>query len=82
MFVYIGLAPNTAVLDGMLTLDAGGRILVDSSMRTALRGVFAAGTVRAGSPGRAVSSAGDGTEAAIAADRYLADGTWSGGSHD
>ena len=81
VFVYVGLAPNSTVLDGMLKLDPGGRILVDGSMRTALRGVLAAGTVRAGSPGRAVASAGDGTEAAIAADRYLADGTWSGGSH-
>jgi thioredoxin reductase (NADPH) len=79
VFVYVGLAPNTAVLDGMLTLDNGGRNLVDGSMRTGLRGVLAAGTVRAGSPGRAVAAAGDGTEAAIAADRYLADGAWTGG---
>jgi thioredoxin reductase (NADPH) len=79
VFVYVGLAPNTGVVDGMLKLDSGGRILVDGSMRTGTRGVLAAGTVRAGSPGRAVAAAGDGTEAAIAADRYLADGTWSGG---
>ena len=79
VFVYVGLAPNTASLDGMLTLDNRGRILVDGSMRTGLRGVFAAGTVRAGSPGRAVAAAGDGTEAAIAADRFLADGAWTGG---
>jgi thioredoxin reductase (NADPH) len=79
VFVYVGLAPNTAMLDGMLTLDSEGRILVDGSMRTGLRGVLAAGTVRARSPGRAVAAAGDGTEAAIAADRYLADGAWTGG---
>ena len=49
---------------------------VDQDMRTTLAGIFAAGTVRSGSPGRAVSSAGDGASAAIAADRYLADGIW------
>jgi thioredoxin reductase len=45
-------------------------------MRTELKGVFAAGTVRAGAHGRAAASAGDGAAAAIAADQYLKDGQW------
>jgi thioredoxin reductase (NADPH) len=76
VFVYIGLAPNIAPLNGLITLDATSHVPVDQDMRTALAGVFAAGTVRSGSPGRAVSSAGDGASAAIAADHYLADGVW------
>lgn len=76
VFVYIGLRPNTAFLDGRLALDPSGHVPADGWMRTGLPGVFAAGTVRSGSPGRAVASAGDGTAAAIAADRYLADGEW------
>ena len=76
VFVYIGLAPNTAPLNGLTALDAAGHVPVDHEMRTALPGLCAAGTVRSGSPGRAVSSAGDGASAAIAADRYLADGAW------
>jgi thioredoxin reductase (NADPH) len=74
VFIYVGLAPNTAFLNGKLVLDSNGRIPTDSEMRTALAGVFAAGSVRTGWPGRAVAAAGDGTAAAIAAHDYLADG--------
>lgn len=76
IFVYIGIAPNIAPLNGLLSLDATSHVPVDQHMRTTLAGIFAAGTVRSGSPGRAVSSAGDGASAAIAADLYLADGVW------
>lgn len=76
VFVYIGLRPNTALLPGKAGLDANGAVPADASMRTGLRGLFAAGTVRCGAPGRAASSAGDGAIAAVAADRYLADGNW------
>ena len=81
VFVYVGLAPNTEPLGGRLKLDATGRILTDAGMRTGLAGVFAAGTVRAGAPGRAAAAAGDGVQAAIAADAYLTDGAWPGGTH-
>jgi thioredoxin reductase (NADPH) len=42
-------------------------------MRTELPGLFAAGDVRADSAGQAISAAGDGSTAAIAAHRYLAE---------
>jgi thioredoxin reductase (NADPH) len=71
LFVYVGLAPATAWLNGVLALDDSGRIPVDAGMRTALPGVFAAGTVRAGTAGRAASAAGDGAVAALSADQYL-----------
>ena len=76
VFIYIGLSPNTAFLNGTVALDGSGGISTDGSMRTSRKGIFAAGTVRSDASGRAVSSAGDGTAAAIAADRYLADGVW------
>jgi thioredoxin reductase (NADPH) len=76
LFVYIGLAPATTWLGSELALDALGRILVDGAMRSGLTGLFAAGTVRSGSPGRAAAAAGDGATAAVAADRYLRDGAW------
>jgi thioredoxin reductase (NADPH) len=76
VFVYIGLRPNTALLQGRAGLDPDGAVLTDASMRTELKGLLAAGTVRSGAPGRAASSAGDGAIAAVAADRYLADGNW------
>jgi len=76
LFVYIGLTPETAWLESMLELDPSGRIPTDEAMRTRRAGLFAAGTVRSGTAGRAASAAGDGATAAIAADRYLRDGAW------
>ena len=71
LFIYIGLAPATAWLAGTLPVDASGRILVDNEMRSGVPGLFAAGTVRSGSAGRAAAAAGDGAVAAVTADRYL-----------
>ena len=76
LFVYVGLTPDTAWLDGTLELDPSGGIPTDDAMRSRLPGLFAAGTVRSGSAGRAASAAGDGATAAVAADRYLSDDTW------
>lgn len=71
VFTYIGLDPNTAFLQGRVPLDSSGRIPTDGAMATQAPGIFAAGLARAGSPGRAVASAGEGAAAAAAADRYL-----------
>ncbi len=76
LFVYIGLAPGSACVKGRVALDAAGAVVTDASMRTELKGLCAAGTVRAGAGGRAASSAGDGSTAAIVLDRYLSDGRW------
>src|SRR5580700_7405718 len=46
IFAYIGLQPNTAVLQDRLSLDLAGRIPTDGWMRSELAGVCAAGTVR------------------------------------
>ena len=78
LFVYVGLAPATTLVNGVLALDPSGRIPVNDEMRCGVRGLFAVGTVRSGSAGRAASSAGDGATAALSADRYLKDGAWSG----
>jgi thioredoxin reductase (NADPH) len=77
VFAYVGLQPNTGFVQDLLSLDSAGRIASDALTRTEMPGVFAAGTIRAQSPCRAASAAGDGATAAVAADRYLADGSWS-----
>jgi thioredoxin reductase (NADPH) len=79
IFAYVGLQPNTAVLQDRLSLDLAGRIPTDGWMRSERVGVGAAGTVRCQSPCRAVSAAGDGASAAVAVDRYLTDGSWRDG---
>ena len=76
VFACVGLVPNTQLFGGLLPLDATGRICVDVAMRTAAKGICAAGNVRQGSPHRAAGAMGDGATAAIALDRYLATGTW------
>ena len=76
LFVYVGLAPATTWLNQLIELDPTGRIPTDTAMRCRQPGLFAAGTVRSASAGRAASAAGDGASAAIAADTYLRDGVW------
>ncbi len=71
LFVYAGGEPNTEFLRERLTLADDGRVPADGWMRTELAGVFAAGDVRADSPGHAITAAGEGATAAIAAHRYL-----------
>ena len=67
LFVYVGLVPNSGFLDGLLPLDPDGRIPTDIWMRTELPGLFAAGDVRRDSASQAITAAGDGATAAIAA---------------
>lgn len=71
IFVYTGLAPNTALIAGLVPLDATGRVPTDASMRTSCSGLFAAGDIRVDAVGQAITAAGDGATAAYAAHRYL-----------
>jgi thioredoxin reductase (NADPH) len=80
VFACIGLVPNTQLVRGLVPLDPSGRICVDAAMRSARKGICAAGNVRHGSPHRAVGAMGDGAAAAIALDRYLATGAWRDGT--
>jgi thioredoxin reductase (NADPH) len=72
LFVHVGRLPNTACLEGVVALDSGGHVPTDIWMQTERPGLFAAGDVRANAAGQAVSAAGDGATAAVAAHRYLA----------
>lgn len=76
LFVYVGGAPHTEFLGDLVALDHHGRIHTDSWMRTEVEGLLAAGDVRADSAAQAVTVAGDGATAAIAAHRYLTHGAW------
>jgi thioredoxin reductase (NADPH) len=76
VFVYIGLAPSTALVGDGISLSSTGHVPTDPMLRTNRRGLFAAGTVRAGAAGRAVAAAGEGARAALAADEFLRTGDW------
>ena len=72
VFAFVGLEPNTQSFQGLVDLTETGHVVTDGALRTSVPGVFAAGVVRAGAPGRAAASAGDGAVAAVGADAYLA----------
>ena len=71
VFIYVGLRPNTAFLQGLLPLDAGGHVPVNQRMETPLPGLYAAGDLRQHSARRVIASAGDGATAACFAIQYL-----------
>jgi thioredoxin reductase (NADPH) len=72
VFVFIGLAPQTAFLRGTLDLDKQGFIRTDAcTLRTSLPGVWAAGDARAGALKQAATAAGEGVVAALNAKEFL-----------
>jgi len=71
VFVYVGMKPNTALLKNILRLSDDGHVQTDVCMRTERPGLYAAGDIRQDSAAQAITSAGDGATAAIAAYRYI-----------
>jgi len=71
LFVYVGLQPNTAILRNLVDLSESGHVPTDSWMKTSCNGLYAAGDIRQDSVSQAITSAGDGATAAIAAYRYI-----------
>ncbi len=71
VFVEIGLEPNSALVRGLVALNAAGEIPVDRHGATALPGLFAAGDVTDEPEKQIVVAAGAGAKAALAAHRHL-----------
>ncbi|MDB4876321.1 MAG: Thioredoxin-disulfide reductase [Gemmatimonadetes bacterium] len=71
MFVFVGFRPNTGIIDGHVEHDDMGYLLTDANMHTSIRGLFAAGDVRAQLTRQVTTAVGDATTAAIAAEKYL-----------
>ncbi len=71
VFVFVGHFPNTSLFKNQLAMDEQGFLTVDKLMQTSVPGVFAAGEVMDPLYKQAISSAGQGCQAAIAAERYL-----------
>jgi thioredoxin reductase (NADPH) len=71
VFVYIGMTPNTTLLRNLLNLSGTGHVPTDGWMKTEREGLYAVGDIRQDSAAQAITSAGDGATAAIAAYRYI-----------
>jgi thioredoxin reductase (NADPH) len=71
VFIYIGHYPNTRIFAGQVDMDEHGYILIDHHHMTSVPGVFAAGEVHDHIFRQMIVSAGFGSAAAIAAERYL-----------
>ncbi|MBP7690682.1 MAG: thioredoxin-disulfide reductase [Anaerolineales bacterium] len=71
VFIFVGHFPNSQLFQGQLAMDEQGFLVVDKFMQTSIPGVFAAGEIMDPIYKQAVSSAGQGCQAAIAVERYL-----------
>jgi len=73
VFIFIGHLPNSSLFAGQLERDEQGYLIVDQQLRTNMEGVWAAGEIADPVFKQAITSAGMGAAAAIAAERWLAE---------
>lgn len=71
VFIYVGTRPNTDFLPANTKLNDKGYILTDDNMATSIKGIFAAGDIRAKLLKQVSTAVGDGATAAFAAERYI-----------
>lgn len=72
LFVAIGHAPTTKVLQGQIELDKKGYVIVRNNTLTNIEGVFVAGDINDPRYRQAVTAAGMGSMAALDVEKYLA----------
>lgn len=70
-FIFVGYQPNTESLAGIVELNDRNEIIVDSEMKTNLKGVFAAGDCINKRYRQVTTAVAEGTIAALSASEYL-----------
>ena len=70
IFIFVGIIPNSEILEGFADLDHGF-VITDDKMRTSVPGLFAAGDVRTTPFRQVVTATGEGAIAALSADEYI-----------
>ncbi|MFK7805967.1 MAG: thioredoxin-disulfide reductase [Anaerolineae bacterium] len=72
-FLFIGHIPNGQIFEGQIEMDEEGYFITDELMRTNVEGVFAAGEIQDSIYRQVATSVGQGTAAAMSAERWLAE---------
>lgn len=73
VFGYIGTEPKTDLFKDYLKLTPQGYVITDENMQTNIKGVYAAGDVREKQFRQITTAVADGTIAALAAEKYIAE---------
>jgi len=71
IFIYIGFHPNSNIFREEIEMDANGYIITNDRMETSIKGIYACGDVRAQLVRQVTNAVGDGTTAAVAAEKYI-----------
>lgn len=71
IFMFVGLKPQTKILQGLVDLDKDGFVKVNEFQQTSIEGLFAAGDCTNTYLRQVVTAASDGAKAAVAAERYI-----------
>ncbi len=71
VFPFIGFVPNSDLFEEGIKRDSGGYIITNENMETSLKGIYAIGDVRKQLCKQVTNAVGDGTTAAVAADKYI-----------
>lgn len=73
IFILIGVVPNNEILPlDLLQTDEAGFVLTDTEMETSIPGVYAAGDIRSKNFRQIINAAGEGANAELSAEQYLA----------
>ncbi len=71
IFIFIGFVPNSNLVREKIEKDSGGYIVTDTKMETWVKGIYACGDVRAQLVRQITNAVGDGTTAAMAAEKRI-----------
>lgn len=71
VFPYIGIKPNTDLIQGQLEQDERGFIITDETMKTSVDGVYAVGDIRTTPLRQVITAASDGAVASVYATKYI-----------
>ncbi len=72
VFVFVGYAPDTELIKGIVKLNERGYVITDSGQKTSVDGLYAAGDVCIKPLRQVVTATGDGALAATELEKYVA----------